>query len=112
MKAVGGFLFQILILVLVSLYTINGQTSSTNPDSDTVKNAVLTPKADNEQERYRIGFQDTIEVSVYNHENLSRKYSINPDGTIDLLRSTKSIKAVCKTERELAKEIEAEYLSF
>jgi len=111
MKAVG-FLFQILILVFAGLYTINGQTSSTNPDPNTVNKAVLSPKPDNNDERYRIGFQDTIEVSVYNHENLSRKYSINPDGTIDLLRSTKSIKAVCKTERELAKEIEAEYLSF
>jgi len=111
MKAVG-FLLQIIILGSVSLYTINGQTPSTNPDSNTVNKTVVTPKTDNEDERYRIGYQDTIEVSVYNHENLSRKYSINPDGTIDLLRSNSRIQAVCKTERELAKEIEAEYLSF
>ena len=111
MKAVG-FLFQILILGLAGFYTINGQTPSTNPDSNTGNNSVLTSKVDNEDERYRIGFQDTIEVSVYNHEKLSRKYSINPDGTIDLIRATKPIMAVCKTERELAKEIEAEYLSF
>lgn len=111
MKAVG-FLLQILILGLVNFNTINGQTTSTTPDPDKVNKAVLTSKIDNEDELYRIGYQDTIEVNVYNHEKLSRKYSINPDGTIDLLRSTKPIQAVCKTERELAKEIEAEYLSF
>jgi protein involved in polysaccharide export with SLBB domain len=38
--------------------------------------------------------------------------SVNPDGTITLFRASKPIVAVCKTERELAKEIEAEYLSF
>ena len=106
MKAVC-FLLQ--VLVLFSFYKINGQTPSTTPDS---KTTVVSPQTDNEDERYRIGFQDIIEVSVYNHEKLSRKYSINPDGTIDLIRSKNRIKAVCKTETELAREIEAEYLSF
>lgn len=107
MKAVG-FLLQILIFGVVGFYTVNAQTpaTETNPNNKSVS------QTDNENERYRIGFQDTIEVSVYNHEKLSRKYSINPDGTIDLIRATKRIQAVCKTERELAKEIEADYLSF
>ncbi len=108
MKAVC-FLLQILVLGLFGFFSICGQTTSTTPDP---KATIVTPQSDNEDERYRIGFQDTIEVSVYNHEKLSRKYSINSDGTIDLIRSTKRIVAVCKTERELAREIEAEYLTF
>lgn len=108
MKAVC-FLLQVLVLGLFSLYSVNGQTPSPTPDSN--KSPVISQE-ENKDERYRIGFQDTIEVSVYNHEKLSRKYSINSDGTIDLIRSSKRITAVCKTERELAREIEAEYLSF
>lgn len=109
MKAVC-IVLQVLVFGIFSIYSINGQTPSTTPDST---KTVVVPQKDNEDERYRIGFQDTIEVSVYGalNDKLSRKYSINPDGTIDLVRG-KSIKAVCKTERELAKEIEAEYLSF
>lgn len=108
MKAVC-FLLQ--VLVLFGFYTISGQTTSTTPEP---KNTVVTPQTENEGERYRIGFQDTVEVSVYGtlNQQLSRKYSINPDGTIDIMRATKPIKAVCKTERELAREIEAEYLTF
>lgn len=109
MKAVG-FLLQVLILSFVSIYSISGQTTSTTPDP--VNKSAVVPKTENEDERYRIGFQDVIEVNVFNHGNLSRRYTINPDGTIDLIRSSKPIMAVCKTERELAKEIEAEYLSF
>lgn len=109
MKAVG-FLFQVLILGLISIFPVNGQTPSENPGTD--NKTVVVPKTENDDERYRIGFQDVIEVSVYNHEKLNRRYSINPDGSIDLIRSSKPLVAVCKTERELAKEIEAEYLSF
>src|SRR4051812_46879459 len=109
MKAVC-FLLQILVLGLFSSFSISGQTTPTTPDP---KATIVTPQSDNEDERYRIGFQDTVEVSVYGplNDKLSRKYSINSDGTIDLVRG-KPIKAVCKTERELAREIEAEYLTF
>jgi polysaccharide biosynthesis/export protein len=101
MKAVR-FVLLILIAVLFTFGVTNAQTDKMIPNV----------KADNEDERYRIGFQDTLEVQVFRHPELTQKASVNPDGTITLFRASKPIVAICKTERELAKEIEVEYLSF
>jgi polysaccharide export outer membrane protein len=60
-------------------------------------------------ERYRIGYQDTLQITVYRHPELSRPVSVNPNGTIMLPRIDKPIVAVCKTEQELADEIAAAY---
>jgi polysaccharide export outer membrane protein len=111
MKAVRLFLL-ILIAVLFSFGNSSGQTVVTTPDQKTTDKPVLNNKADNEEERYRIGFQDTLDVQVFKHPELSQRASVNPDGTITLFRASKTIVVVCKTEREVAKEIEAEYLSF
>lgn len=61
------------------------------------------------KERYRIGFQDTVEVQVFRHPELSQVVNVNPDGTISMPRIDKPIQAVCKTERELADAIAALY---
>ena len=63
-------------------------------------------------ERYRIGFQDTLEIQVFRHPELSLKVSVNPNGTIFIPRAETPILAVCKTERELADEIAGIYTSF
>jgi polysaccharide biosynthesis/export protein len=99
MKAV-----RVLLLILTAvLFNFNISLAQTD-----------TPKNENEGETYRIGYQDTIEVRVFRHETdgLSQKYGVNPDGTINLVRSSQPIKVVCKTEREVAKEIEKEYFTF
>ncbi len=101
MKAVR-FLLLILITVLLNFGVSLAQTEKTLPNS----------KADNEDERYRIGFQDTLEVQVYDIPKLNQRISVNPDGSITLFRASKPIMAVCKTESELAREIEKEYLNF
>jgi polysaccharide biosynthesis/export protein len=56
-------------------------------------------------ERYRIGFQDTIEVTVYKHADFGGTFNVSPDGTIRLPRLDEPIVVVCKTERQLADEI-------
>lgn len=56
-------------------------------------------------EKYRIGFQDTLEVTVSRHPELSLVASVSPDGTIRLPKIDNPIIAVCKTERELAETI-------
>lgn len=53
-------------------------------------------------ERYRIGFEDVIQVTVFRHPELSQTMSVAQDGTIVLPRIDQPIVAVCKTERELA----------
>ncbi|HVE58158.1 MAG TPA: polysaccharide biosynthesis/export family protein [Pyrinomonadaceae bacterium] len=111
MKAVRVFLI-ILTTVLFSFDVSYGQTDPLKTDPKTQTIAIPNSKADNEEERYRIGFQDKLEIQVFRHPELSQKTSVNPDGTITLFRAAKPIVAVCKTETEVAKEIEQEYLTF
>lgn len=59
--------------------------------------------------RYRIGFQDTLDIRVFRHDELSQTVSVNADGTIRLFRIDNPVVAVCKTERELAYTIETLY---
>lgn len=63
-------------------------------------------------ERYRIGYQDVLDITVFKHSELNTRVGINPDGTIIIPRATKPILAYCKTERELKAIIEEDYKSF
>lgn len=67
---------------------------------------------DRGDERYRIGFQDTLDIQVFRHQELSQTVSVNPDGTIRLFKINNPIVAVCKTERELAFVIESLYKNY
>jgi len=60
-------------------------------------------------ERYRIGFQDVLDIQVYRHEDLKQRVSVNQNGTISLFRLDHPVVAVCRTERELASEIADAY---
>ncbi len=65
--------------------------------------------AENQDDRYRIGFQDILDIQVFRHPELNLKAPVNPDGTINLYRLNKPVVAVCKTQRELATDLEAAY---
>lgn len=65
--------------------------------------------AENQDDRYRIGFQDIIDIQVFRHPELNIKAPVNPNGTINLYRLSKPVIAVCKTQRELAVDIETAY---
>lgn len=82
----------------------NVQPQEMSADNNNFRTSIA--KAD---ERYRIGFQDTVEISVFKHPELSQTVSINPDGTITLPRIDRPIVAVCKTERELKDTITSLY---
>ena len=60
-------------------------------------------------ERYRIGYQDTLEVQVFRHPELGQRVNVNANGTINLFRLEQPIAAVCKTESELAGDIADAY---
>lgn len=68
-----------------------------------------TPFTRSADDRYRIGYQDVLEIQVYKHPDLNRRVAVNTDGTILLHRLDKPMVALCKTERELAEEIGAAY---
>lgn len=67
------------------------------------------PKLAEVDDRYRIGFDDTLDIQVFRHPELNIRGKVNPNGMISLYRLDKPIVAVCKTERELATDIEAAY---
>lgn len=60
-------------------------------------------------ERYRIGYQDTLEIQIFRHPELNQRVSVNSNGTINLFRIPEPITAICKTERELATEVAEAY---
>jgi polysaccharide export outer membrane protein len=72
------------------------------------------PNSDDRQsnDRYRIGFQDTLKIDVFRHEDLSQVVNVSPDGTIRMPRIEKPIVAVCKTEGELKTTIETHLKSY
>jgi len=63
-------------------------------------------------EKYRIGFQDTLEIQVFRHPELSQVVNVSPDGTIYMPKIDKPIIAVCKTERELIETVVTLYKSY
>ncbi|HSK71334.1 MAG TPA: SLBB domain-containing protein [Pyrinomonadaceae bacterium] len=125
MKAVKSFWILILVLSISSVLILNvsGQENGKTNEVKTVvkveENSTPADKNipdgrqilanDNKDERYRIGYQDTIEVQVNRQPQLSGQFSINPSGKIYLPKLDEPIVAVCKTEFELGDEIAAQY---
>lgn len=94
------FVLSLTCLVFVFITNIHAQNSVSFPQQT---------ESTNQDERYRIGFQDTLEVQVYRHPDLTQRVSVNANGTINLFRLDSPIVAVCKTERELADAIATAY---
>ncbi len=91
--------FLFCILLLTGIFSVRAQNV----------NAALVTSGDTKDDRYRIGFQDVLNIQVYRHADLDQKVSVSPTGTIELFRLDKPIVAVCKTEVELANELAAAY---
>jgi polysaccharide biosynthesis/export protein len=116
----NSFLNSFLLMFAVFVLTAFGQIADNKPANGNSNGENKTPlpatgkTIENENEKalenaYRIGFQDTIQVSVNRHPQLSGNFAVNPDGTIFLPRLDKPIVAVCKTERQLVEEITEAY---
>lgn len=64
----------------------------------------------NKDERYRIGLQDMLEVTVFTTQpRIAQTVNVSPDGTIRLPRLESAVSVICKTEYELAEEIKERY---
>lgn len=70
------------------------------------------PYKDTVSERFPIGFQDTLEITVSKHPELSQIVAVNSDGTIFMPRIDQPIIAVCKSELQLKENITALYKSY
>ena len=106
MKFFVGIIALSLCAAALSAQTPLGAQTSTNTAAT---NTAPAKQAGDGSDRYRIGFQDTLDIQVFNHPNLNRRSQVNPDGTINLFRLNAPIVAVCKTELELASDIAKAY---
>lgn len=103
---------QYRVLVLASLLFLFGsdvRTPCQVPSSQVARQDGAAPDF---EDRYRIGFQDTLEIQVFRHPDLTQRVNVNPNGVIFLPRLDRPMIAACKTERELASDIAKEYQSF
>ena len=98
------FLCFLSALVLLNTLSAIGQTPVTTAPPQVQATAVQA-----KDERYRIGFQDALEVQVFRHPELNQRVNVNTNGTINLFRLPEPIVAVCKTERELANDVADAY---
>lgn len=82
--------------------------NSVDPAKTTPSEARIASAAA-KNERYRIGFQDVLDIQVFRHPDLNQRVPVSPNGTIILFRLERPVAAVCKTEDELAVEIADAY---
>lgn len=100
-------LLAISVFVVAGTNGLLGQTSETKVTQSPSDALIAANSAKND--RYRIGFQDILDIQVFRHSDLNQRAPVSPNGTIELFRLDKPIVAICKTEGELAAEIAAAY---
>jgi polysaccharide export outer membrane protein len=113
----------IVAVLLLPALSANGQkpadpASTTAATSNQTSNQTGTPRANNpfanvNEEPYRIGPGDVLDIRILNRANLSRDaVRVEGNGTIRMPLIDAPIQAACFTESELAKEIATSYLKF
>lgn len=87
------------------LMVVGGSAQTATDPSGSGQVATTMPQRSEKDDRYRIGYQDVLDVQVFRHPELNLRVTVNPNGVIYLNRLEKPIVAVCKTERQLANDI-------
>lgn len=109
MRALINFcFFCALFVVQVSLNYAQTTEPGMQKASET-RASDLVASAQSKDERYRIGFQDQLEIQVFRHPDLTQRVNVNTNGMINLFRLDGPILAVCKTEEELSNDVAAAY---
>ncbi len=83
--------------------------STLSAAAQTTSGGIVAMVANSTDERYKIGYQDVVEVQVFNQAKLTLRQTVSIEGTIRLVNLRDTIVAVCKTERQLARDIENAY---
>ena len=102
----GNLRFSTFIILAALSVAADGQVTS---DVASVAQTPVRTDVPNADERYRIGYQDTLEIQIFRHPELNQSVNVNSNGTINLFRLNEPLAAVCKTERELANDVAAAY---
>ncbi|MGH9929171.1 MAG: polysaccharide biosynthesis/export family protein, partial [Pyrinomonadaceae bacterium] len=83
------------------------------PEATSAASKAQTAPAPNDEDRYRIGPGDILDIRILNRANLSRDaVRVEGNGAIRMPLIDDEIQAACKTEGELAKEIAERYTKF
>lgn len=103
--------FAVVVLTAVWLPTFGQQPAATDIAGNTKPTGVKAKSVDDD--RYRIGPGDVLDIRFLNRPNLSREaVRVEGNGMIRMPLIDTEIQAACKTEGELAKEIAGQYLKF
>lgn len=105
----------IVALLVAGAFSTNAQTPEATPADKTVTvNAAQTlALSAREDDRYRIGAGDVLDIRILNRPTLSREaVRVEGNGMIRMPLIEDEIQAACKTEGELAKEIAERYTKF
>ena len=128
-KFVSGLGVRLLVVAACfgASFSVNGQQAAepTAADKTGTPAAVSAPVAaaatskapatltTNDDERYRIGPGDVLDIRILNRPTLSRDaVRVEGNGVIRMPLIDEEIQAACKTEGELAKEIAEKYTKF
>jgi polysaccharide biosynthesis/export protein len=103
-----------LIAVLTAVPAALPAAAQTEPAAASPEKAIAavpqgTPIDPASESRYRIGFQDVLDIQVSRHTELNKRVTVSANGLIYLDRLEAPIVAVCKSEHELADDITAAY---
>ena len=104
--------FPAVVLLLTAFAgSVLGQAPETPPTTANSQSEVTF--ASDDDQRYRLGAGDVLDIRILNRPNLSREaVRIEGSGMIRMPLIDDEIMAACKTEGELAKEIAGKYMKF
>ena len=120
-KFAGGFSVKLLVLAacLATAFSVGAQQAAETPEKTAAVNAPAaattapTTLTTNDDDRYRIGPGDILDIRILNRPTLSRDaVRVEGNGLIRMPLIDEEIQAACKTEGELAKEIAERYTKF
>lgn len=106
-----------IVLVSVACLFCSANILAQQPLNETASTTSQISPAGSAQsiddDRYRIGSGDVLDIRVYNRPNLSRDgVRVEGNGMFRMPLIESEIQAACKTEGELAKEISARYARY
>lgn len=105
--------FTFMSFLVFCLLVLSDRADAQTPSNDARSGAELVAKAETpfqqKDERYRIGYQDKLDIQIFRHPELAQSVNVNSNGTINLFRIPTPVMAVCKTERELANDVAEAY---
>jgi polysaccharide export outer membrane protein len=107
---------RIVVALILAALTLSQSLFGQQPTQKTQKPANESPATSTLSEagdRYRIGSGDILDIRVFNRPMLSREaIRVDARGMIRIPLVETEIQAACRTESELAKEVETNYLKY